>query len=231
VRLRLNLGAALPQRKQASLRLALVIDWPPILCIGLTIAQGLALPARLRFLQGSEAWVVFSAAGSLVVLANLARWRQRRTAARRLTGALVILLSFLTARSFFRLLGFLLASGASLRGWNLLHLASNVWVNNVLTFALCYWFVDRGGPAARAAGEPVRPEWMFPEMAAPELARPGWRPGFPEYLFLALTTATAFSPTDTAPLSLRARALMGAEALLSLVTLALVAARAVNILG
>lgn len=208
-----------------------VVEWPPVFCIGLSIAQGLALPAEFRFLQGGEAWAVGSLAVLLVTAANLARRRRRFAAARALTGALVILLGFLTARSLWRLLSLLFTSGGSLRGWTLLHLAWNVWVNNILTFALSYWFVDRGGPAAKAAGEPAAPEWMFPEMAAPELAPPGWRPRFPEYLFLALTTATAFSPTDTAPLSTRARLLMGLEALLSLITLALVAARAVNILG
>ncbi len=207
------------------------VEWPPILCLGLAIAQGLLLPAGIRFLQGREALAVLSFAGALVALAHLARWRRRFAAARGLTGVLVLLLGFLTARSFLLLLGLLAESGGAVRGWTLLRLASSVWANNIMTFALCYWLLDRGGPAARAAGERASPEWLFPEMAAGNLARPDWRPRFPEYLFLALTTATAFSPTDTAPLSTRARLLMGLEALISLVTLALVAARAVNILA
>lgn len=208
-----------------------IMQWPPLLCVGLSIALGLALPAQYRFLPKGLAWGVAAAGAILVALANLARRREHLVVSRRLNGAVVILLSFLTARSLYILVRLLIFSGGSVLGLTLLQLAATVWLNNVMTFALCYWLLDRGGPAARAAGERAAAEWMFPEMSAPDFARPDWRPRFPEYLFLALTTATAFSPTDTAPLSTRARALMGLEALISLITLALVAARAVNILA
>ena len=74
-----------------------------------------------------------------------------------------------------------------------------IWVANVIIFSLWYWEFDRGGPAERAAGAPVAASFAFPENATPELAPPGWRPAYPDYLYLAFTNATAFSPTDTLP--------------------------------
>lgn len=207
------------------------LEWPPILCLALAVSQAVALPARYRMLSSNELAAVLTTAAALIAIANLARLRRHASLARIFTGALLVLLGFLTVRSLLTLVSLLFTSGTSARGWSLLQSALTVWTNNILTFALCYWFFDRGGAAARASTEPGPPEWMFPEMAAPQLTRPDWQPRFPEYLFLALTTATAFSPTDTLPLSSRSRALMGLEALISLVTVALVAARAVNILS
>jgi hypothetical protein len=74
-----------------------------------------------------------------------------------------------------------------------------IWVENVLVFSLWYWQVDRGGPAERAAGSPIPPSLAFPENATPELVPVGWRPAYLDYLYVAFTNATAFSPTDTLP--------------------------------
>jgi uncharacterized membrane protein len=105
-----------------------------------------------------------------------------------------------------------------------------VWVANVIIFSLWYWQVDRGGPAERAAGSPIRPSFAFPENATPELAPAGWRPAYPDYLYLAYTNATAFSPTDTLPVRRWAKLTMMVESTLSLVIAILVIARAINIL-
>jgi hypothetical protein len=78
---------------------------------------------------------------------------------------------------------------------------------------------------------PAYPDLQFPQDSAPDIAPPDWRPDFLDYLFVSLTSATAFSPTDTMPLSRRAKALMGSQSLVSLVTVGLVAARAVNVLN
>jgi uncharacterized membrane protein len=101
----------------------------------------------------------------------------------------------------------------------------------VIVFALWYWELDRGGPAARAAARKVHPDFLFPQMTTPELVDPDWEPEFVDYLFLAFTNATAFSPTDTMPMSRWAKLAMMAQASVSVVVVALVIARAVNILG
>jgi hypothetical protein len=106
-----------------------------------------------------------------------------------------------------------------------------VWVTNVLIFSLLYWQIDRGGPEARANNASTKPDWLFPQTGAPEDAPPDWRPTFVDYLFLGFSTATAFSPTDALPLTSRAKMLMMLESTISLVTIVVVASRAINILG
>ena len=105
-----------------------------------------------------------------------------------------------------------------------------VWLTNVIVFALWYWEADRGGPAARANARHEYPDFLFAQMTAPEMAPRDWEPRFLDYLYLSFTNATAFSPTDTLPLSRWAKLTMMAQSAVSLVTVALVIARAVNIL-
>jgi hypothetical protein len=125
-----------------------------------------------------------------------------------------------------------LVGGARLSGSELIFSAIQVWLTNVLIFGLWFWELDRGGPGRRShPAEGERPaDFLFPQMSSPENA-PGWSPGFVDYLYVSFTNATAFSPTDAMPLTRRAKALMLVEALASLVTVARVAGRAVNILG
>ena len=104
-----------------------------------------------------------------------------------------------------------------------------IWVNNVFIFTLAYFLLDAGGPDARKRGAPY-PDFDFPAMHAGDEVRPGWRPGLVDYLFLGFTTATAFSPTEAQPLTPRAKLLMMAESVMSLTTIAIVAARAINII-
>ena len=96
---------------------------------------------------------------------------------------------------------------------------------------MLYWQLDRGGPGARENREQVRPDWQFPQTGCPDNAPADWRPAFVDYLFLGYSTATAFSPTDALPLSSRAKLLMMLESTISLVTIVVVASRAINILG
>ena len=105
-----------------------------------------------------------------------------------------------------------------------------IWVANVIIFSLWYWEFDRGGPAERATGSPVPASFAFPENATPELAPAGWRPEYPDYLYLAFTNATAFSPTDTLPVRRWAKLTMMVQSALSLVIAILVIARAINVL-
>lgn len=116
----------------------------------------------------------------------------------------------------------------------LLRSAVALWITNVLVFALWYWKLDAGGPLGRdrARGQPHRElasSFLFPQMLVPD-GDSSWSPHFMDYLFLAFNTSTAFSPTDTAALSRWAKAGMMLQSLISLSIIALLAARAVNIL-
>jgi hypothetical protein len=106
-----------------------------------------------------------------------------------------------------------------------------VWLNTIIAFTFLYWEIDGGGPAARAHRGPRYPHFAFAQHVNPELAPAEWRPLFVDYLYLGMTNATAFSPTDVMPLRHWAKLTMGAQALISLIILGLVIARAVNILA
>lgn len=148
---------------------------------------------------------------------------------RRLALSLIALVSLTNVVTLGLLVHFLI-NGGKVRGHALILSGTLVWLTNVLLFAVWYWELDRGGPAARYL-EPERlPDFQFPQMENPQLAPPGWRPGFVDYLYTSLTNATAFSPTDVMPLTPVAKTLMGAQSLVSLVIAILIVARAVNIL-
>jgi uncharacterized membrane protein len=106
-----------------------------------------------------------------------------------------------------------------------------VWLSNNIVFALLYWEVDGGGSVARARGGRQYPDLAFPQHMNPDLAPPGWRPMFIDYLYLGVTNALAFSPTDVMPLVPWAKIAMALQSLISLIILGLVVARAVNILA
>jgi hypothetical protein len=122
-------------------------------------------------------------------------------------------------------------SATQITGSQLLASGSAVWFTNAIAFGLAFWELDCGGPVARALATAARkPDFQFPQDENPQLAREGWAPRLWDYFYISLTNATAFSPTDALPLTRPAKALMAAESTLSVVTVLLVAARAVNIL-
>lgn len=114
--------------------------------------------------------------------------------------------------------------------------ATLLWISNILVFASWYWRLDAGGPHVRetrrthTAGAFLFPQMTLDATLRKEMAQQDWRPGFVDYLFLAFNTSTAFSPTDVPVLSRWAKGLMMLQAFISLATVALLAARAVNIL-
>lgn len=105
-----------------------------------------------------------------------------------------------------------------------------IFVTNVIVFGIWYWELDRGGPFARRSGDRPYPDFMFPQMGNPKVAKPDWRPTFLDYLYVSITNVMAFSPTDTMPLSRWAKMMMSVQALVALTTAGLVIARAVNVL-
>ncbi|CDM60856.1 MULTISPECIES: hypothetical protein [Rhizobium] len=135
-----------------------------------------------------------------------------------------------TAAELGDMIGIITIHPPETRSVSLLTSSFSIWITNVLTFSLLYWQIDAGGPSRIARGIARRPDWLFPQASAPELASPDWRPLYIDYLSLAFNTATAFSPTDVLPLTPRAKALMMLESAISLLTLVLVAARAVNVI-
>jgi len=117
-------------------------------------------------------------------------------------------------------------------GRTLLLDALNIWLTNVVIFALWFWTIDRGGPAAKGLVRESKCDFLFTQQMTSHGSQfKNWSPGFIDYLFLAYTNATAFSPADTFPLTFRAKLLMIAESAISLVTVVLVASRAVGILS
>ncbi|MGI8666517.1 MAG: hypothetical protein ACR2N4_10865 [Jatrophihabitans sp.] len=122
-----------------------------------------------------------------------------------------------------------ITSGGHIPAVELLLGGGEIWFTNTIVFGLWYWEYDRGGPASRAGGLVHVPDLLFPQMTDEKLAA-NWEPIFFDYLFVSYTNSTAFSPTDTMPLSRWAKLLFMLQSAISLVTVALIAARAVNIL-
>jgi hypothetical protein len=124
----------------------------------------------------------------------------------------------------------ILTSKASGDAIGLLASGAAIYLTNIIAFGVWFWELDRGGPFARSAGLNPYPDFLFPQMATPTLAPPQWRPRFLDYLYVSFTNVMAFSPTDTMPLSRWAKMLMAVESAIALSTIALVIARAVNVL-
>lgn len=123
----------------------------------------------------------------------------------------------------------LLQSG-QVNGRELILTAVNIYITNIIIFGLWYWEMDGGGPGERVQAPKHEQDFLFPQNQHEDYKHPHWQPTFIDYLYVSSTNAMAFSPTDTMPLSRRAKILMLIQATLSLIAIALVAARAVNIL-
>lgn len=130
------------------------------------------------------------------------------------------------------LISAMLSRSAGVAGLQLLASSTAVWVTNVLVFSMLYWQIDRRGPGAEGRDADARADWLFPQEGASAGNVPaGWQPTFIDYLYLGYSTATAFSTTDAMPLTHRAKLLMMLESTISLMTIVVVASRAINILG
>lgn len=123
----------------------------------------------------------------------------------------------------------LLAGNVS-QGRRLIYSAVEVWLTNVIVFGLWFWEIDRGGPHRRAGDDTLWPDIQFPQMQQSGLAPKGWHPRFFDYLYTSFANGTSFAPADAMPLTLIAKTLFVTESLVSFATIAVVAARAVNIL-
>jgi hypothetical protein len=204
--------------------------WPAVFALFAIVGLRIALP---RALAVRPAWAPLFLVTVLVIPTVLAR-RMQRLELNRWLGFIIV--GIVTLDMVWSL-GLLVSSlpAHTLSPTMLLRSAAILWLSNILIFASWYWRLDAGGPDARDYRE-VHSEgaFLFPQMTLdasdPDSPANGWSPGFVDYLFLAFNTSTAFSPTDVPVLSRWAKLLMMLQALISLATLALLAARAVNIL-
>jgi hypothetical protein len=156
------------------------------------------------------------------------RIAQRDPMARYASLALLTVLALVNAATVLLLIH-VIVSGHPLPAAKLLFGGAVIWLINVLVFAVGYWEYDRGGPGDRAKAVSTGIDLLFPQMSDEKLDR-DWEPRYLDYLFVSFTNSTAFSPTDTMPLSRWTKVMFMLQASVSLVTVALVAARAVNIL-
>jgi uncharacterized membrane protein len=204
--------------------------WAPQLVVAVAIAVDVLLPDKLTV---GPNWLLPSIEGLLLVVlvAITPHPRMRNSPLRRRIAIAVIGLVSLDNFFSLALLCHYLLHGRSESGRELVFAGVELWITNVLLFGLWYWELDRGGPLTRAQDIETWPDFMFPQTQDPKLSPAGWEPGLIDYLYVSFTNATAFSPTDTMPLTRSAKVLMTAQALTSLLIVALVVSRAVNILN
>jgi uncharacterized membrane protein len=204
--------------------------WSVTTVIVVALAVQWMLPVRLSF---RPHWLLPLLEAVLLVglvAANPVRVEPRSRMLRWASLILTALISIANAWAAIELIRGLVRGTEGTDAGALLLTGGGIWITNVIVFGLWYWEWDRGGPAARAAGREPYPDFLFPQMQQPEVAPPHWEPGFLDYLYLAFTNGTAFSPTDVMPMSRWAKMLMLGQSVVSLVTVVLVIARAVNIL-
>ncbi len=170
-------------------------------------------------------------AGALAGLAMASPHPRMRDSLLRRRLALTLIAAVTAANSYaLVLLIHYLLKGGRAQGHALIGSGIVLWVTNVLLFGVWYWQLDGGGPSARSHKRQPHPDFLFVQMTEPAFAPRGWRPTLLDYLYTSFTNATAFSPTDTMPLTPMAKALMTAQSLTALAIIGLVFARAVNIL-
>jgi hypothetical protein len=204
--------------------------WPVQLTILAAIALQLLLPQKLN---AGPHWLIPSLEGALLIGMFFATPRElegEHPVRRAVAIGLTAFVSAANVYSLAALTHFLLHSKVS-NGQELIAAGVLIWLTNFLIFGLWYWELDRGGPGKRAEGNDDPPDFLFPQMSDDTIEPRDWRPRFIDYLYVSLTNATAFSPTDTMPLSGRAKSVMGFQSLVSLVTIGLIVSRAVNILS
>lgn len=203
--------------------------WPALIAVLATGSLFLFMPERLTF---GPNWLLLAVVGVLTVPTVLSRRLGNST----VNYAFGMSLSAVITCALVWSLGMLIA-GLPAKKENpeeLLRAAVALWISNILVFACWYWRLDAGGPRARDLRHfHTDGAFLFPQMTLPansKLLKAHWRPGFVDYLFLAFNTSTAFSPTDVPVLSRWAKLLMMVQSSVSLGTLAILAARAINIL-
>ena len=205
--------------------------WHVQLTMLVAIALQLSLPDRYVF--GSRYLLVGTELLLLIALSfTTPKERIFKSISRRINVFLMIAMAGVAnSYALIQVANRLLESGHLNNGRELILTAVNIYLTNIIIFGLWYWEMDGGGPGERAHIRKHERDFLFPQTQIDDYIQVGWQPAFADYLYVSATNGMAFSPTDTMPLSRRAKMLMLAQATISLVTVALVAARAVNILN
>ncbi len=201
----------------------------------MAIVLQVTLPERLTI---GPTWLVPSMEGALLLGMFFATPRELEFEHPRRRRVALVMIAFVTAANIFSLVAlskYLLHHNVNTTahhngGRELIVSGTLIWLTNFLIFGLWYWEMDRGGPGKRASGHDGPPDFLFPQMSDDLIEPRDWRPKFIDYLYVSLTNATAFSPTDTMPLSPMAKSVMGVQSIVSLVTIGLIVSRAVNML-
>jgi uncharacterized membrane protein len=207
--------------------------WSAAAAVLVMIALQIWISNRLAIYPG---WIIPTVEGVLLMvllLANPGRVNRETKLLRLLGLGLVTAASIANAYAAAQLIYEIVtkhAGIAALSPAELLLTGGAVWLTNVVVFGLWYWELDSGGPAARANARDEHPDFLFPQMTAPEQSEHDWEPAFVDYLYVSFTNATAFSPTDTMPLTRWAKLAMMFQSMVSVALVALVIARAINIL-
>jgi hypothetical protein len=204
--------------------------WGPQLVVAVALALDVVLPKRLTI---GPTWLLPSVEGALLLalVAASPHPNVRHSPLRRqIAIGLIGLVSAVNIYSLIELAHFLLHHDVT-NGHELIFSGVALWATNILLFGLWYFELDRGGPLARLQGTERYPDFLFVQMNDEgRRFAPGWTPRLVDYLYTSFTNATAFSPTDTMPLTAQAKWLMAIQSLVAFVTVGLIVARAVNIL-
>lgn len=204
------------------------LRWPVTTVVLLTALAQLTIPEPFTLGPVWLAPAVETAMLAVIVMLNPGEIRLPHLHLRWLSLALTGAMTVAFVVSAVRLIAGLLTGVVSNEPLTLVRVGGTIWLINVVVMALWYWELDRGGASARARNVHDRTDFLFPQMSSPQFASADWEPRFLDYLYTSFTNSTAFSPTDVLPLTRWAKMLMMLQSVVSLSTVVLVIARAVN---
>jgi uncharacterized membrane protein len=207
--------------------------WPVAITILVVIGLLALLPGRIKLFPQWFPYAIGLVEIIPIVGVELTKGNRRWIRFERIVTLLFVLLIVVgTLVNLASLIQKMIQQSTEIGGLQLFASSIAVWTTNILAFSMLYWQIDSGGPEARMNHSGKRPDFLFSQQSAQaEVVPSDWRPDYVDYLYLAFTTATAFSPTDVLPMTSRSKLLMMLNSSISLLTLVVVAARAINILG
>ena len=206
------------------------LRWPVSVVVVLTALVQLTVPTAFT---AGPVWVLPTielAMLAFLVVMNPGAMHHPHLHLRLVSLTLTAVMSLSNVVSAAKLINGLLDGLVSNDPFTLIRVGGTIWLTNVVVMALWYWELDRGGASARARNVHDRADFLFPQMSSPQFANPNWEPRFLDYFYFSFTNATAFSPTDVLPLTRWAKLLMILQSIVSLLTVALIIARAINTL-
>ena len=218
-------GEAWGERSRAEAR------WPASLAVVAAAALYLTLPGKFTL---GPTWIIPAIEALILIPLSIAapmRHPHEKQAVQYAAFVIIGIANVANVASLVLLIRALVYDAKSVTGPELLFSSIAIWLTNVIVFSLWFYELDRGGPDDRLRDDHGRPDFLFPQMSTPGCTHDRWAPIYFDYLYLSFTNATAFSPTDTMPLTPTAKALMLVQSLASLLTVTIVASRAVNILA